>query len=315
MAFCLLLKRLTKGSRMAISSRYQCIKNVRLADGQIQYFVLCDDNQAFLLRITNDCGVTTVENFELDGVTPYTPVGTITSCASGGTVSGSDVEQRLFCDDNAGVITPYLVVYEYDETGAIVGTTTVELDGVTPYVPTGITRICAGEDGDVEIVQLCDDTTPFLRHIVYDNTGAVLGSSDTELDGSTPYVVTGTIGICPQTVTLDGSIQNAYTDINLVPIAGTNETLIVGAAPVGFVGPFDPSATHVVYTVLAGAPGTPSGAIVAEFDGSVPAVLTSHDLFPGQRGVWSVETAQAAQFIRRQPINGRIHITQMEPRV
>jgi hypothetical protein len=54
------------------------------------------------------------------------------------------------------------------------------------------------EQQDVEILVLCDETpTTFLRTIRYDaETGAVLTVVNTTLDGVTPFVPIGAIGVC-----------------------------------------------------------------------------------------------------------------------
>ncbi|MFJ6014464.1 hypothetical protein [Streptomyces sp. NPDC092952] len=70
---------------------------------------------------------------------------------------------------------------------------------------------CGGTGGeccpvqDAEVVQLCDVSddgsgatlsTPFLRHLVYERSGAVAFAADTGLDGLTPYAPVGTVGVC-----------------------------------------------------------------------------------------------------------------------
>jgi hypothetical protein len=57
------------------------------------------------------------------------------------------------------------------------------------------------ECADSEVVVLCDvdaagASTPFLRHLTYDCDGAATATTDTALDGATPYTVTGTVGVC-----------------------------------------------------------------------------------------------------------------------
>ncbi|MGJ3558857.1 hypothetical protein ACR6C2_07710 [Streptomyces sp. INA 01156] len=45
-----------------------------------------------------------------------------------------------------------------------------------------------------ETVQLCDDSGPFLRRYVFLNGAGTY--EDVALDGQTPHVVTGTVGVC-----------------------------------------------------------------------------------------------------------------------
>lgn len=53
----------------------------------------------------------------------------------------------------------------------------------------------AGDDTELEI--LCDATpTPFLRQYLYSPTGTLLGTSDTELDGTTPFVPVEPVSSC-----------------------------------------------------------------------------------------------------------------------
>lgn len=56
------------------------------------------------------------------------------------------------------------------------------------------------ECGSVTLLRLCDQTAddcvPFLRHLVHDCDGQVTASTDTELDGTTPYTPAGTVGDC-----------------------------------------------------------------------------------------------------------------------
>ncbi|WP_309317394.1 hypothetical protein [Streptomyces salinarius] len=61
---------------------------------------------------------------------------------------------------------------------------------------------CGADDcASVSLLRLCDQTpdgdcVPFLRHLVHDCEGTVTTSTDTALDGTTPYTPTGTAGDC-----------------------------------------------------------------------------------------------------------------------
>lgn len=84
--------------------------------------------------------------------------------------------------------------------------------------PAGAGQCGPDEDcASVLLLRLCDGTgcVPFVRHIVHDCTGAVIASTDTALDGITPYTPAGTVGdcddcrcpdvpLCPQLLGLSG---------------------------------------------------------------------------------------------------------------
>ncbi|MGW4731831.1 hypothetical protein ACWEQC_22155 [Streptomyces shenzhenensis] len=61
---------------------------------------------------------------------------------------------------------------------------------------------CGVDDcATVNLLRLCDQTpggdcVPFLRHLVHDCGGGVAASTDTTLDGTTPYTPTGIVGDC-----------------------------------------------------------------------------------------------------------------------
>lgn len=69
---------------------------------------------------------------------------------------------------------------------------------------------------DTEIIKLCDDNggvlTPFLRRITYLD-GAVVSTTDTELDGVTAYVVTGAVVECGGDAETPGPVQAHFTTI------------------------------------------------------------------------------------------------------
>ncbi|MFF4826477.1 hypothetical protein ACFY20_26290 [Streptomyces sp. NPDC001312] len=92
------------------------------------------------------------------------------------------------------------------ETGEVVSTTDTTLDGA-PYTPTGVVGQCTVIGGSAptdcrncDQVVLCDTTGTeshtFLRTVCRDCNGTVLSTTDTELDGATPYAVAGTVGQC-----------------------------------------------------------------------------------------------------------------------
>ncbi|MCX4609387.1 hypothetical protein [Streptomyces mirabilis] len=98
-------------------------------------------------------------------------------------------------------------------TGAVLAVTDTTLDGA-PYTVTGQPAQCASTSGgtvvpgtctDVETLPLCDTATDgtvtaFLRHLTYGCDGTLTGTTDTAVDGTTPYTAAGTVGICPAPV-------------------------------------------------------------------------------------------------------------------
>ncbi|GAA2948210.1 hypothetical protein ACFPN0_15260 [Kitasatospora cinereorecta] len=88
--------------------------------------------------------------------------------------------------------------------GNVVSTVDTTLDG-DPYTVTGTVGQCtptepANECRDCEQLVLCDTTdegaSTFLRSVCRDCTGAVISTLDTTLDGTAPYAVAGTVGVC-----------------------------------------------------------------------------------------------------------------------
>ncbi|MGW2074268.1 hypothetical protein ACWCPK_38530 [Streptomyces sp. NPDC001953] len=108
--------------------------------------------------------------------------------------------------------TAFLRAITFGCDGSVMSTHDLALDGVTPYTVAGEVATCtAGGDGttttapgpDTEAVVLCDlpaapdaDPVPFLRLLTVTADGTVT-STDTALDGVTPYTVAGTVGVCP----------------------------------------------------------------------------------------------------------------------
>lgn len=86
---------------------------------------------------------------------------------------------------------------------------------------------------DAEFVVLCDDDgagtiTPFVRRFSTTPAGAVT-TVDTELDGTTPYTVAGTVGLCGKTAPVDVVPHGTEnTDWSLATNPGTQSvTLLV----------------------------------------------------------------------------------------
>ncbi|MDX2643487.1 hypothetical protein PV341_07840 [Streptomyces sp. PA03-1a] len=105
----------------------------------------------------------------------------------------------------------------------------------------GTSGSVAAATSDAEYEVLCDDVGQFLRR--YTTAGGVVGTVDTTLDGTTPYVPTGTIGACepdpaPPNPLIDSTIQR-QTGAGTVTIAAgaRSVTLLVYAgAPTVSIG-------------------------------------------------------------------------------
>lgn len=124
----------------------------------------------FLRTLCRDCtgAVVSTTDTGLDGVTPYTLLGTPGLCAdTGAEADSADVEPLLLCDtDTAGTVTQFLRHYVYDgSTGALDSFRDTGLDGSTPYVPSAggtvgqcpptacdFTPVCVRPSGRVEFL-------------------------------------------------------------------------------------------------------------------------------------------------------------------
>jgi hypothetical protein len=186
----------------------------------------------------------------VDAVTgaTYTPVGTITVCPTGGEQS-ADRDLIVLCDDNGGVLTPFVRDFQRNNLGAIVGHTDYTL-GNAPYTPTGTVGFCTPNTRDSETVELCDFNagvpTPFLRTFVRDTNGVITVTLNQTLGGA-PYTPTGTVAACE---------------------ARDSESVILcdsAVTPIRFLRTYTYNATGAVSgftdTTLAGAPFTPTGAV------------------------------------------------------
>lgn len=167
--------------------------------------VLCDrgnSNHQFFSRLglmtDGNLNPDLTGNFELDGVTAYTPVGPVGPCTAG------DFEQNVFCDTSVSPPKPFISRVRFDENGDVAAddTGTFELDGVTVYTPVGPVALCDPKAPNTLL--LCDTyvalgaltSHKFLRHYCVDCTSGTV--RDTELDGTTAYMVLGTVGLCCQ---------------------------------------------------------------------------------------------------------------------
>lgn len=134
------------------------------------------------------------------------------------------VLERCGCDDtNADGIAEesYTELWAVDpcngEEPVLLGT---YLDGdlTQPYTPIAPVDCTGSEALSADPLLLCDSGVAFLRHVRYDGGGTPLAVIDTELDGTTAYAVTGTVGTCAPGATADALVS---TGLNRLNAAGT----------------------------------------------------------------------------------------------
>jgi hypothetical protein len=160
---------------------------------------LCDDTGPFLRRYTFLAGTATHEDVELDGQTPHLVTGTVGVCAGGsggGTVCAGTICVTR-CDDTDGdgaADQTYSELWCVAEDGTTSLLLTYSTDPSTPYIPVAPVECVYGTTSSTDLL-LCDDTGPFLRRITI--TGGEGVAEDYELDGTTPHLVAGTVGVCP----------------------------------------------------------------------------------------------------------------------
>jgi len=170
------------------------VGNIRDDD---EVLVLCDTTQEFLRRYSiNDLGIVTVTDTELDGTTPYVPIGSITNCGSDASIDGLPFEQ-IVCLSDGSVASRYTRVSV--TSGAILqGPDFRNAETGAPIALGGRTVVpCSGQEVEVEI--LCDTGAAdlsFLRALQYGVDGSFTSATDTTLDGTTPYVAVGPVTRC-----------------------------------------------------------------------------------------------------------------------
>jgi len=171
------------------------------------------------------------------------PGAPVPECATFPSTEGS-VDAELVCFDAAP--SPLIRVVVYDSAGTPVGPP-VFRDPITGAItaPAGSPIACPDSGIDVEILCLCDDgfdpPVPFIRQITYIE-GTPSGPFDFELDGLTPYVLTGAAVKCADaeitgTVNVEAPDTSAGESIRsgFDRISGAGSTWSVGVDTVGRV--------------------------------------------------------------------------------
>ncbi|MGW5925241.1 hypothetical protein ACWF2L_03205 [Streptomyces anulatus] len=118
-----------------------------------------------------------------------------------------DTVCRQLCDDADGdgqADTTYSELWCIRADGSAELVLTYRDDPSTPYVPLAPVD-CTYGCPESETVLLCDDVGPFLRRYTFLNGTAVY--EDVALDGQTPHVVTGTVGVCAGDTTGTGCAE------------------------------------------------------------------------------------------------------------
>ncbi|MFI9418086.1 hypothetical protein [Streptomyces werraensis] len=149
-----------------------------------------------------------------------------------------------------------------DCTGEVVSSTDTLLDGETPYTPVGLVGVCQPDaeesrepvEPDTEVVQLCDvaadgTPTPFLRRLLFPAGGGTPTVTDTALDGVTPYVPAGTVGVCQPEAAEPEPCRNS-SSVLLCDVAAGTETVTPTVTSTTLAG--TDLAANPAYPLLAG---------------------------------------------------------------
>lgn len=144
----------------------------------------------FRREVRSADGSTDVKFLGGDGITVTPDSWTPGGC------SARDTELIELCDvQPSGAVVAFLRVFTYDENGDVTSVDNQDANG-NPYAPTGTTTVCSLVDTESYI--LCDQGNgnhQFIHYIVR-ASGILAALQNTELDGFTPYVPAGPIGLC-----------------------------------------------------------------------------------------------------------------------
>jgi len=171
--------------------------------------------------------------YSIFGTAVYTPAQVAESkCEYQGVFS------QILCDNNGSFARHYYIAQD----GNINWVRDTTLNMVAAYVPVGTVKVCASLR-DPETLTLCDNNGTFLRHIVYNESGAVAQTYDTTLAGAA-YIPVGTVDRCKCTTTnaiIDSTIvrqtgagaqgiASAARSVSVIVLAG-NPTVSIGGGP------------------------------------------------------------------------------------
>lgn len=162
--------------------------------------------QAFYREVNLSTGLATGNDYYIDPADEawkaYTVQGDVTlgDCACEAASTDTTPEYELLCmTDSAETRFVRVVRIASDGTVTIVGNYLPSFPA-GQYVPVGAVALCQEETRIVQALRLCDSTdTRFIRHIIYNNTGSVVGILNTTLDGQTAYVPVGVVTDCAST--------------------------------------------------------------------------------------------------------------------
>ncbi|MFE9127814.1 hypothetical protein ACFYOF_20805 [Streptomyces sp. NPDC007148] len=137
-----------------------------------------------------------------------------------------DTVCRQLCDDTDGdgqADATYSELWCIRADGSAELVLTYQDDPSTPYTPTAPVA-CTYGCPESETVTLCDANGPFLRRYSFLNGTATY--EDVALDGQTPHVVTGTVGVCPAAPECEAQTTPAAT-LGLCLADGTPIAVVV----------------------------------------------------------------------------------------
>ncbi|MFI2300167.1 hypothetical protein ACH5AL_15190 [Actinacidiphila glaucinigra] len=238
---------------------------------------LCDDSGPFLRRYSFLNGTATYEDVAHDGQTPHVVTGTVGVCGPDTSSDCVDTVCRQRCDDTDGDGQPDATYSELwcvhaDGTADLV--LTYQDDPSVPYTPVAPVD-CEYANETSEALTLCDDTGPFLRR--YSWLGDTASFEDVELDGQTPHVVTGTVGVCAAQTECEAATTPAAT-LGLCLADGTPIAVVITRDCTGTVTQ-DGWINLVTGTYSAGDP--PAGTMACGNPRSISTTGTFCDVDPG----------------------------------
>lgn len=141
---------------------------------------------------------------------PCTPCSDLGGPDPGEPTPGIDIEYSdCVCDlgPDGEVLGFFQYKIVHDEDGNFVSSDAVGMDGVTPYVLSGIEGKCPNDPVGVDIEYsdcLCDLDADgnvlgyFQYRIEHGEDGLPITSDPVAMDGITPYAIVGTPGKCPE---------------------------------------------------------------------------------------------------------------------